>query len=125
MEKFLEEAKSGSRVLSTISGAEKNRILKEMAGALRNNTTNLLEANASDMSSADKNDLSSALKDRLLLDEDRIDAMAVAIEEIAALKEPVGRVLDGWVTEDGLKMEKVSIAIGVIGIIYESRPNVT
>ena len=125
MEQFLEEAKSASRVLSTISGAEKNRILKEMAEALRSNTMDLLEANAVDMSNADKNDLSSALKDRLLLDESRVDSMAVAIEEIAALKEPVGRVLDGWVTEDGLKIEKTSIPIGVIGIIYESRPNVT
>ncbi|WP_373002969.1 glutamate-5-semialdehyde dehydrogenase [Sulfurimonas sp.] len=125
MEKFLQEAKSASRILSTISGHDKNRILKEMAVALRNKTLELLEANALDMTDAHKNDLSSALKDRLLLDESRIDAMAVAIEEIAGLKEPVGRVLDGWVTEDGLKIEKVSIPIGVIGIIYESRPNVT
>jgi len=125
MEKFLQEAKSGSRVLSTISGADKNRILREMATALRSNTEDLLKANLLDMTDADKNDLSSALKDRLLLDESRIDAMAVAIEGIAALKEPVGQILDGWVTEDGLKIEKVSIPIGVIGIIYESRPNVT
>ncbi len=125
MEQFLEEAKSGSRILSTISGAEKNRILKEMASALRANTKELLEANALDMSDGEKNSLSSALMDRLFLDEGRVDGMAVAVEEIAALKEPVGRVLDGWVTEDGLKIEKVSIPIGVIGIIYESRPNVT
>ena len=125
MENFLKEAKAASRVLSTISGADKNRILREMAEALRANTMNLIEANAKDMRSGEENDLSSALMDRLYLDEKRIDAMAVAIEEIAALKEPVGRVLDGWVTEDGLKMEKVSIPIGVIGIIYESRPNVT
>ncbi|MDA7817349.1 glutamate-5-semialdehyde dehydrogenase [Sulfurimonas sp.] len=125
MDKFLEEAKSGSRILSTISGSEKNRILKEMAGALRSNTMNLLEANALDMADGKKNNLTSALMDRLLLDEKRIDAMAVALEEIAALKEPVGRVIDGWVTEDGLKIEKTSIPIGVIGIIYESRPNVT
>ena len=125
MEQFLQEAKSASRVLSTISGAQKNRILKDMANSLRVNTMNLLEANALDMADADKNNLTSALKDRLLLDESRIDAMAVAIEEISALKEPVGRVIDGWVTEDGLKIEKVSIPIGVIGIIYESRPNVT
>jgi glutamate-5-semialdehyde dehydrogenase len=96
-----------------------------MAEALRSNTMDLLEANALDMADGEKNKLSSALMDRLLLDEGRVDAMAVAIEEIAALKEPVGRVLDGWVTEDGLKIEKVSIPIGVIGIIYESRPNVT
>jgi glutamate-5-semialdehyde dehydrogenase len=125
MEKFLQEAKDASRVLGELSGAQKNKILKEMAEALRSNTMDLLEANALDMADGEKNKLSSALMDRLLLDEGRIDAMAVAIEEIAALKEPVGRVLDGWITEDGLKIEKVSIPIGVIGIIYESRPNVT
>ncbi len=125
MEQFLSEAKASSRVLSTLSGREKNRILLEMAAALRANTSDLLVANAKDMADGERNNLTSALMDRLFLDEGRIDAMAVAIEEIAALKEPVGRVLDGWVTEDGLKIEKVSIAIGVIGIIYESRPNVT
>jgi glutamate-5-semialdehyde dehydrogenase len=125
MEQFLAEAKASSRVLGNLSGSEKNRILREMANALRANTMDLIEANAIDMLEGEKNRLSSALMDRLFLDEERIEAMAVAIEEIAALKEPVGRVLDGWVTEDGLKIEKVSIAIGVIGIIYESRPNVT
>ena len=125
MEQFLAKAKESSRVLNALSGKEKNRILNEMAEALRSNTMNLIESNALDMSAGKENNLSSALMDRLLLDEARIDAMAVAIEEIAALKEPVGRVLDGWVTEDDLKIEKVSIPIGVIGIIYESRPNVT
>jgi len=125
MEQFLSEAKASSRVLSTLSGREKNRVLLEMAAALRANTSDLLAANAKDMADGAKNNLTSALMDRLFLDEGRVDSMAVAIEEIAALKEPVGRVLDGWVTEDGLKIEKVSIAIGVIGIIYESRPNVT
>jgi len=125
MEKFLEEAKSSSRVLGALSGKEKNRILKEMAAALRKNTDPLLQANSIDMENGKANNLSSALMDRLFLDENRIDAMAVAVEEIASLKEPVGRVLDGWVTEDDLKIEKVSIPIGVIGIIYESRPNVT
>jgi len=125
MEQFLEEAKSASRVLNTLDGCEKNRILKEMASALRSNTEGLLKENAKDMSDGEKNNLTSALMDRLFLDEGRVDAMAVAIEEIAALKEPVGKILEGWITEDGLKIEKVSIPIGVIGIIYESRPNVT
>ncbi len=125
MEAFLKEAKNSSRILATISGREKNRILKEMAQALRENSSNLIAQNKKDMEEGEKNKLSSALMDRLLLDESRIDAMAVAIEEIAALKDPVGRVLDGWITEDGLNMQKVSIPIGVIGIIYESRPNVT
>lgn len=96
-----------------------------MAAALRTNTGDILKANALDMADAETNNLAASLKDRLFLDEGRVEAMAVAIEEIAALKEPVGRVLDGWVTEDGLKIEKVTVPIGVIGIIYESRPNVT
>ena len=125
MEDFLKEAKNSSRVLATISGREKNRILNEMAQALRDKSSNLVAQNKKDMEEGEKNKLTSALMDRLLLDESRIDAMATAIEEIAALKDPVGRILDGWITEDGLNMQKVSIPIGVIGIIYESRPNVT
>ncbi|HQS66447.1 MAG TPA: glutamate-5-semialdehyde dehydrogenase [Sulfuricurvum sp.] len=125
MEQFLEKAKNASRIVATMSGSERNRILREMAKALRSNTARIVEANTIDMRKADEENLVSSLKERLLLDEKRIDAMAVAIEEIAALKDPVGRVIDGWVTEAGLKIEKVSIPIGVIGIIYESRPNVT
>ncbi len=125
MERFLEEAKAASRVLLQLSGAEKNRMLREMADALRSNTINIIESNAIDMREGKAANLGSALLDRLHLDEKRIEAMAVALEEIAALKEPVGRVLEGWMTEEGLKIEKVSIPIGVIGIIYESRPNVT
>jgi len=125
MEHFLEKAKSASRVLATLSGSERNRILREMAEALRANTMNIIEANALDMRSADENDIAPSMKERLLLDEKRIESMAVAIEEIAALKDPIGKVIEGWVTEAGLKIEKVSIPIGVVGIIYESRPNVT
>ena len=125
MEQFLEKAKSASRVLATMAGSERNRILREMAEAIRANTMSIIEANTIDMRNADASNLSSSMKERLMLDEKRIEAMAVAIEEIAALKDPVGRILDGWVTEAGLKIEKVSIPIGVIGIIYESRPNVT
>lgn len=125
MEHFLEKAKSASRILATMSGNERNRILREMAEALRANTMNIIEANALDMRSADENDIAPSMKERLLLDEKRIESMAVAIEEIAALKDPIGKVIEGWVTEAGLKIEKVSIPIGVIGIIYESRPNVT
>ncbi len=125
MEQFLSEAKSASRILSTLSAKVKNKILKEMAFTLRENAQTLKVENAKDMADGEKNKLTSALMDRLFLNEDRIEAMAVAIEDIAALKEPVGRILDGWVTEDDLKIQKVSIPIGVIGIIYESRPNVT
>ncbi|SFZ97985.1 Gamma-glutamyl phosphate reductase [hydrothermal vent metagenome] len=125
METFLQKAKASSRILGQLSGTEKNKILKEMAESLRDNTSNILKENALDMKNADTNNLSLALKDRLLLDEDRIEGMAVAIEEIAALKEPLGRVLDGWNADAGFKIEKVSVPIGVIGVIYESRPNVT
>lgn len=125
MEQFLEKAKSASRIVATMSGSERNRILREMAQALRGNAVKIIQANTIDMRKADEENLASSLKERLLLDEKRIDAMAVAIEEIAGLKDPVGRVIEGWVTDAGLKIEKVSIPIGVIGIIYESRPNVT
>lgn len=125
MERFLQQAKASSRVLSTLSGAKKNEILKAMAEALRTDRASIIEANKLDMAQAEVNNLSSALKDRLFLDEGRIEAMAVAIEQIAVLKEPVGRVLDGWYADAGFKIEKVSVPIGVIGVIYESRPNVT
>ncbi len=125
METFLKQAKESSRVLASLDGNEKNRLLNEMADALEANSSRIEEKNSIDMSDGKKNDLSSALMDRLFLDAKRISAMATAIREIASMKDPIGRVLDGWVTEDGLKIEKVSVAIGVIGIIYESRPNVT
>ncbi|RUM71360.1 MAG: glutamate-5-semialdehyde dehydrogenase [Sulfurovum sp.] len=125
MEAFLKEAKASSRLLSTLDGMQKNSVLKAMAEGLRNHSKEILKANALDMQNAETNHLSVALKDRLLLNEERIEGMAKAIEDIAALKEPVGRVLDGWYADAGFKIEKVSVPIGVIGVIYESRPNVT
>jgi len=125
MESFLQKAKASSRVLATLSGAEKNRILKEMAEGLRREKEKIIEANMLDMAEAEVNALSGALKDRLYLDAGRIEGMATAIEQIAALKEPVGRVLDGWYADAGFKIEKVTVPIGVVGVIYESRPNVT
>ncbi len=78
MEAFLQEAKASSRVISTLSGADKNRILKEMATALRVNTMDILKANTLDMEDAEANNLAASLKDRLFLDESRVDGMAVA-----------------------------------------------
>ena len=125
MENFLAEAKASSRVFSQLGGADKNRILHEMADAIEAQMSDIIKANKLDMEDADKNNLTSALKDRLLLDASRIKGMATSVREISALKEPVGRVLDGWVLDNGIKVEKVTVPIGVIGIIYESRPNVT
>jgi glutamate-5-semialdehyde dehydrogenase len=96
-----------------------------MANGLMEHCDYIIAQNNKDMQSGKENGLSEALMDRLLLTGDRVFAMAQAIREIAALKDPVGRILDGWVTQNGLNIQKVSIPIGVIGIIYESRPNVT
>ncbi|RXJ81515.1 glutamate-5-semialdehyde dehydrogenase [Arcobacter sp. F2176] len=125
MQQFLVEAKKTSRHISTLSGEIKNKVLNQMAEAIIEHCDYIISHNEKDMENARVNNLDEALKDRLLLTGDRVMAMAKAIKEIAALKEPVGRTLDGWVTEDGLNIQKVSIPIGVIGIIYESRPNVT
>ena len=125
METFLQQAKASSRILATLDSKKKNQILNEMADALEANSARIEEKNSIDMSEGKSNGLSSALMDRLFLDTTRISAMATAIREIASMPDPIGRVLDGWVTEDNLKIEKISVPIGVIGIIYESRPNVT
>jgi len=125
MQQFLEESKKISREISTLSGEIKNRVLNEMADALMDHCDFIVSNNEKDMSIGKLGGLSEALLDRLLLTGERVEAMANAIREIATLKEPVGRSLDGWVTENGLNIQKVSIPIGVIGIIYESRPNVT
>jgi glutamate-5-semialdehyde dehydrogenase len=125
MEDFLSRAKEAARVVATLSPEVKTKLLKEMASALRDNSEKIISENAKDMHAAHENNLSSAMVDRLLLDEKRIDGMATALEEIAMLKEPVGRVLDGWITDNNMRIEKVSVPIGVVGIIYESRPNVT
>ncbi|XPV68412.1 MAG: glutamate-5-semialdehyde dehydrogenase [Halarcobacter sp.] len=125
MQQFLEESKKISKEIATLSGEVKNRVLNEMADALIEHCDFIVSNNEKDMSVGRLGNLDEALLDRLLLTGDRIVDMANAIREIASLKEPVGRTLDGWVTENGLNIQKVSIPIGVIGIIYESRPNVT
>jgi len=125
MEAFLQRAKAAAAVIGTLGAGEKNRILKEMADALDANKEVIIKENAKDLDYAKEHNLSSAMVDRLILNDARIAAMANSIREVAALKEPVGRVLDGWQVESGLNIQKVSIPIGVIGIIYESRPNVT
>jgi len=125
MQTFLGKAKEASSIASTLNSGMKNEILKKMADALESESTRIMAENKKDITYAIDNHLSSALVDRLLLDEDRITAMANSLREIAALKEPVGRILEGWRVESGLQIQKVSVPIGVIGIIYESRPNVT
>ena len=125
MQVFLEEAKKSSRTIANLSTAVKNKVLNEMADALMNHCDFIISHNEKDMIDARVNNLSEALQDRLLLTGPRVKEMSDAIRQIASQNEPVGRILDGWVTESGLNIQKVSIPIGVIGIIYESRPNVT
>lgn len=125
MQEYLQRAKAACAELSQTSGRLRNETLLEMAKALRSEHGAILEANAKDMEYAKGAGLSSAMLDRLLLDEKRINAMAESIETIASLRDPLGRTIEGWTLPNGLNIQKVSIPIGVVGIIYESRPNVT
>jgi len=125
MKEFFQKAKESASIMANMPSATKIRVLREFAKALRENSKTIQEENKKDLEYAKENNLSSAMVDRLLLDDKRVEAMANSIDEIASLTEPVGRVLDGWTVESGITIHKVSVPIGVIGIIYESRPNVT
>jgi len=125
MENFLQKASNAKAEVARLDGKTKSKILNEMADALEANANKIKEANSIDMQNGKENGLNSALMDRLMLDDKRISAMAKSLREISSLREPLGRVLDGWYNEDNLRIEKVSVPIGVIGVIYESRPNVT
>jgi len=125
MEEILKRVKEASRIVATLKSDIKRKVLNEMADRLEKYNKEIIEANKKDLEYAKENNLSSALIDRLLLNEKRVKSMADALRDIAKLKDPVGRVIDGWKIDNGLTIEKVKIPIGVIGIIYESRPNVT
>jgi glutamate-5-semialdehyde dehydrogenase len=125
MTQLAKQAKAASRELAKLTTAEKNAILLAMADALEANAATIKEANARDMDFGTKAGLSSAMLDRLKLDDKRIAAMAKGLREVAALADPVGRVLDERMRPNGLKLQKISTPIGVVVIIYESRPNVT
>lgn len=120
-----ERARFASRILACTDTATKNLWLEAMADSLTASIPQILEANAEDMEQARKRNLSSAMLDRLLLTPDRIRAVADGVRHVASLEDPVGHILSTVVRPNGLRIEKVSVPIGVIGIIYESRPNVT
>jgi glutamate-5-semialdehyde dehydrogenase len=125
MTQLAKQAKAASRQLSRLATGDKNACLLAMADALENAAAAIKEANALDMEVGAKMGLSSAMLERLKLDDKRIAAMAKGLREVAALPDPVGRVLDERVRPNGLKLRKISTPIGVVVIIYESRPNVT
>jgi glutamate-5-semialdehyde dehydrogenase len=118
-------AKAASRRLAIATPEEKNAALLAAAKALRAATPKILAANAQDIDAAKAAGRPAAFVDRLLLDEKRINAIAVGLEEIATLPDPVGTVLAEWTRPNGLKFQRVRVPLGTIGIIYESRPNVT
>ena len=125
MTQLAKQAKAASRELAKLTTAEKNACLLAMSTALEQNAAALKEANALDMKFAADHGISSAMLDRLRLDDKRIADMAKGLREVAALPDPVGKLLDERTRPNGLKLQKISTPIGVVVIIYESRPNVT
>jgi len=125
MTRLARQAKAASRELAKLTTAEKNACLLAMATALEQNADAIKQANALDMEFGAQHGLSEAMLDRLKLDDKRIAGMAKGLREVAALPDPVGKILDERVRPNGLKLQKISTPIGVVVIIYESRPNVT
>ena len=125
MESIGRAAVESARVLAGTSGAQRNAALEAAARVMRERTAAILEANEADMAAARERGLGGAMLDRLKLDAGRVEAMAVGLGQVAALPDPVGRVLAEWERPNGLRIQRVSVPLGVIGIIYESRPNVT
>ena len=111
--------------LATVTTEDKNRALLSIAKALRDSSETIITQNKTDLENGRKNGLSDGMLDRLMLDESRIDGIAKAVEDVVALDDPCGRLLEEITRPNGLVIKKVSVPIGVIGIIYESRPNVT
>lgn len=125
MQALGERAKRAAVSLAAADNDMRNQALRSAALSIREQASNILAANATDMQKAESRGLSSAMLDRLLLDDNRIEAVAAGLESVADLDDPVGRVLAQWQRPNGLLIQRVSVPLGVIGIIYESRPNVT
>jgi len=118
-------ARAAGRVLGTAPTEAKNRALVAAAAALRAQAEAIQAANATDMAAGEAKGLSKAMLDRLLLNDARVEAMAKGLEDVAALPDPVGTELAAWDRPNGLRIARVRVPLGVIGVIYESRPNVT
>jgi len=125
MDRIGRAAVDASAALALAGRQEKDEALLAAARALRRRSVEVLAANALDMESARAAALSAAMLDRLKLDPARVEAMAAGVEQIAALDDPIGKVMEQWARPNGLRIQRVRVPLGVIGIIYESRPNVT
>ena len=119
------QAKAAARVLAIAPAEQKNRALAAMAVAIRAGKAAILSANAQDMTDGRTAGLTSASLDRLELNDKRIDAMAEGLDVVRELPDPVGRVTESWTRPNGMTIERVRVPLGVVGVIYESRPNVT
>jgi len=125
MQEIGRAAKDAAQALINATSEAKNRALKEAAASLRDRSPDILAANAIDMAGGRKKGLTSALLDRLELNEERLDGTASGLEAIAELDDPVGSIMSSWDRPNGLSISRVRVPLGVIGVIYESRPNVT
>lgn len=119
------KARAAAHALAVLESDQKNTILRAMASGLRSHAAQILEANAKDIAAGEANGLTSSMLDRLRLDEARLEVIAAGVDQVAELPDPVGEVLDSWTRPNDLQIEQIRVPIGVIGIIYESRPNVT
>jgi glutamate-5-semialdehyde dehydrogenase len=119
------KARASAHALAVLDADKKNAILRAMANGLRQNEQKILTANAQDIAAGEANALTSAMLDRLRLDSSRLEAIAAGVEEVADLPDPVGEVLTEWTRPNNIHFEQIRVPIGVIGIFYESRPNVT
>ncbi|MDA7868220.1 glutamate-5-semialdehyde dehydrogenase [Akkermansiaceae bacterium] len=119
------KARAAALALAVLSEEKKNKILKAMAGGIRAAAPQILEANARDLAAGEERGLTSAMLDRLRLDAERLEAVAAGVEKVATLPDPVGEILGEWDRPNGIRIQQLRVPIGVIGIIYESRPNVT
>lgn len=118
-------AVAAATVLAQLDSTQKNAALKQMARALEENEAVILKANQTDMANAKQNGVKQVMMDRLLINEDRIAAMAQGLNQVAELADPIGEVTDGWQMYNGLDVKQIRVPLGVIGMIYEARPNVT
>ncbi|MDE3017168.1 MAG: glutamate-5-semialdehyde dehydrogenase [Pseudomonadota bacterium] len=125
MQAIGEKARAGYALLAEASNEQKDMALAQSALALRERAGGIIAANAKDVEAGEEKGLDAAMLDRLRLDEKRVEAMAAGLETVATMPDPVNKIIDQWERPNGLTLQRVSIPLGVIGIIYESRPNVT
>ena len=125
VQKLLQEAKAASAAMGRANSAAKNQALENIASELESSSQLIIAANQLDMTAAETNGVSLALQDRLRLDQSRVASLAIALRKIAQLEDPIGESVRGMTLANGLLVQQVRVPFGVIGCIYEARPNVT